>query len=220
MRVADYLAQYQANSLPTLGLRWSDVDLTKATVTFRRSGAATDRTKSGRVRTARLVPEVVAALKARRKAQCVDRLAIGSGWQNHDGLVFTTFEGRSLDSHNARRDFQTVLRANDLPTTRPFHSLRHGLATRLLQRDIPMHVVSAILGHSSIKLTVDVYGHVEPVMHADALQRALARPKMLYVAPRRLGGAAFQPLATESDHPREGASTGPDQYCTATWRAP
>lgn len=158
-----------------LGLSWSDVDLTKATATFRRSNATTDRTKTGKVRTVPLVPEVVAALKARRKVQREDQLLMGSGWQNFDGLVFTTFEGRPMNPHNARKDFQAVLRRKGLSPARPYHSLRHGLATRLLHRDIPMHVVSAILGHSSIKLTVDVYGHVEPVMHAEALAAALGK---------------------------------------------
>ena len=60
---------------------------------------------------------------------------------------------------------------------RPFHSLRHGLASRLLKRKMPMHVVSAILGHSSIRVTVDIYGHVEPVMHADEFAEALGRSR-------------------------------------------
>lgn len=158
-----------------LGLQWSDVDLARGTATLRRSGADTDRTKNQRVRTVPLLPEVVTALKARRKVQREDQLLMGSGWQNDAGLVFTTFEGRPMNPHNARKDFQAVLRRKGLNAERPYHSLRHGLATRLLQRDIPMHVVSAILGHSSIKLTVDTYGHVEPVMHADALAKAMGR---------------------------------------------
>lgn len=158
-----------------LGLQWSDVDLTRATATLRRSGADTDRTKNQRVRTIPLLPEVVASLKSRRKVQREDQLLMGSGWQNDAGLVFTTFEGRPMNPHNARKDFQAVLRRKGLNAERPYHSLRHGLATRLLQREVPMHVVSAILGHSSIKLTVDTYGHVEPVMHADALAKAMGR---------------------------------------------
>lgn len=158
-----------------LGLQWTDVDLTRGTATLRRSGADTDRTKNQRVRTVPLLPEVVTSLKARRKVQREDQLLMGSGWQNDAGLVFTTFEGRPMNPHNARKDFQAVLRREGLNAERPYHSLRHGLAARLLQRDIPMHVVSAILGHSSIKLTVDTYGHVEPVMHAEALAKAMGR---------------------------------------------
>jgi len=158
-----------------LGLRWTDVDLTRATATFTRSSATTDRTKGGDPRTVPLVPEVVAALKLRRKAQRVDKIAMGSGWQDTQGLIFTTAEGNPIDDHNERKVFVRILANKGLNTARPFHSLRHGLATRLLQRDVPMHVVSAILGHSSINLTVDTYGHVEPVMHAAAMAKALGK---------------------------------------------
>jgi integrase len=158
-----------------LGLQWADVDLSRAEVTFRRSGATTAATKTGKIRTVPIVAEAVAALKLRRKTQREDRLAMGSGWQDRRGFVFTTFEGRPVGPQNARRDFRRELARNGLETARPFHSLRHGLATRLLQREVPMHVVSAILGHSSIKMTVDTYGHVEPAMHAEALAAALAK---------------------------------------------
>jgi integrase len=38
-----------------------------------------------------------------------------------------------------------------------------------------MAVVSALLGHASIKLTIDTYGHIEPVLHADQLAKAMGR---------------------------------------------
>lgn len=40
------------------------------------------------------------------------------------------------------------------------HTLRHSAATTMLEAGIPIHVVSRHLGHSSINITVDVYGHV------------------------------------------------------------
>lgn len=158
-----------------LGLRWKDVDLEAETITIRRSTAETDTTKTGRIRTVPLVPEAVATLKARRKVQRIDKLAMGAGWADTQGLVFTTGAGAPVDVHNARRDLAKVLKAKKIDTRRPFHSLRHGLAARLLQRELPMYVVSAILGHSSIKLTVDLYGHVEPVMHAAAFAKAMGK---------------------------------------------
>ncbi|MEI6620439.1 MAG: hypothetical protein WCP28_00855 [Actinomycetes bacterium] len=38
-----------------------------------------------------------------------------------------------------------------------------------------MPVVSAIVGHSTIKLTVDKYGHIQPVLHAGDMAAALGR---------------------------------------------
>jgi site-specific recombinase XerD len=43
-----------------------------------------------------------------------------------------------------------------------FHDLRHSYASNLLHGNVPMHVVSRVLGHSSITVTVDCYGHIAP----------------------------------------------------------
>ena len=52
------------------------------------------------------------------------------------------------------------------------HSCRHTYATLLLKRGVPLSVVSALLGHRSIRMTADHYGHVQPDqkrLAADAL---------------------------------------------------
>jgi integrase len=45
-----------------------------------------------------------------------------------------------------------------------FHDLRHTCATLLLTKGAHPKVVSEMLGHSSISLTLDVYSHVIPGM--------------------------------------------------------
>lgn len=159
-----------------LALRWDDVDFTRATATIRASAVGTDRTKTAAgTRSVTLIPEVVQRLKDWKVAQTQDRLKMGAGWANQDNLVFVTGSGNPMDVHNARRDLQRVLRSAGLPTERPWHSLRHGFATRLLQRGMPLQVVSAMLGHSSIRVTADVYGHVNPAVDQDVLVQALGR---------------------------------------------
>lgn len=159
-----------------LALRWEDVDLKRATATIRAGAVGSDRTKTAHsVRTVTLIPEVVERLRAWRKHQNADRLAMGPGWANAEGYVFVTGTGQPMDAHNCRRDLQAVLRAEGLPTARPWHSLRHGLAMRLLQQGMPVEVVSAMLGHSSIRVTVDTYGHVNPAVDQDTLVKVLGR---------------------------------------------
>jgi integrase len=51
-----------------------------------------------------------------------------------------------------------------------YHDLRHSCATILLQLDVEMHVVSKILGHTSIK-TTQRYAHVMVQPQRQALQR-------------------------------------------------
>jgi len=60
-----------------------------------------------------------------------------------------------------------------------FHDLRHTAATLLLRRGVNPKIVSEMLGHSSVSITLDIYSHVTPDMQqqaADAMDgRRLAR---------------------------------------------
>lgn len=51
------------------------------------------------------------------------------------------------------------------------HGIRHSWATLALLEGIPTKVVSEILGHSSTRVTEDIYQHVTPGMQADATSR-------------------------------------------------
>lgn len=159
-----------------LSLRWDDVDLNRGTATIRSGSIGSDRTKTGNVRSVTLIPEVVERLRTWKTDQTADRLKMGAGWANTEtNYVFVTGAGLPMDPHNCRRDLQRILRAEGLPTARPWHALRHGLAARLLERGLPLQVVSAMLGHSSIRVTADIYGHVNPAVAQDVLVKALGR---------------------------------------------
>lgn len=158
-----------------LALTWGDVDLDRATATIRSGTVGSDRTKTGTVRSVTLIPEVVDRLRDWRSRQNGDRLKMGGGWANARGYVFVTGSGQPMDEHNCRRDLQRILKAEGLPYARPWHSLRHGFAARLLERGLPLQVVSAMLGHSSIRVTADTYGHVNPAVDQDVLVKALGR---------------------------------------------
>jgi integrase len=54
-----------------------------------------------------------------------------------------------------------------LPLIR-FHDLRHTAATLLLGRGVNPKVVSEMLGHSTIAITLDIYSHVVPHMQQEA----------------------------------------------------
>jgi integrase len=73
------------------------------------------------------------------------------------------------------RSFKPLLKKAGLPPIR-FHDLRHTCATLLLSKDVNLKVVSEMLGHSSISVTLDIYSHLLPDMQekaAAALEEAL-----------------------------------------------
>jgi integrase len=60
------------------------------------------------------------------------------------------------------------------------HDLRHAFATFLLDQGEELRTVMELLGHSTIRLTADTYGHVLPTRAraaADALDRAIGNLK-------------------------------------------
>lgn len=54
--------------------------------------------------------------------------------------------------------FQRFIELHGLPRIR-FHDLRHSYATFMLYKDINPKIVSNVLGHSSVKVTLDLYSH-------------------------------------------------------------
>jgi integrase len=75
------------------------------------------------------------------------------------GLVFTTDIGTPISPRNMVRHFKTKLKEAGLPNIK-FHSLRHGVASLLLERNVHPKIVSELLGHSSVNLTLSTYSHI------------------------------------------------------------
>jgi len=48
------------------------------------------------------------------------------------------------------------------------HDLRHTAATLMLSRGVHPKIVSEMLGHSTVAITLDLYSHVTPTMQREA----------------------------------------------------
>jgi integrase len=161
-----------------LGLHWSDVNLDLGQIRIRYSlrrvktpngsefELASPKTKNS-FRTVPLNGDMVVLLTQHREKQDEERRKAGKEWKEH-GLVFCTDKGRPLDPVNATQTFQAALRYQGLPHYR-MHDLRHAFATLLFQQKINVKEVSALLGHSSVSITYDIYTHVLPSTQAEAV---------------------------------------------------
>lgn len=93
-----------------------------------------------------------------------------------DRLLFSTSKGTPMDVQNIiNRDFKPMLRNADLPEIRA-HDLRHTCATLLLGENTNPKHVQRLLGHSSIRQTLDLYSHYMPEMReftANAMDNAI-----------------------------------------------
>ena len=52
-----------------------------------------------------------------------------------------------------------------------FHDLRHTFASMLLKNNVHPKIVSEMLGHSSIGITMDLYSHVSPTLQQEAVSK-------------------------------------------------
>lgn len=94
--------------------------------------------------------------------------------------VFTTPQGTQLDPNNLRkRVFYCALAMAGLRRGR-FHDLRHTYASLLIQQGESLAYVKDQLGHHSIQITVDTYGHLVPCGNRQAVDRLddMERPKL------------------------------------------
>jgi integrase len=159
-----------------LGLRWKDIDLSLGMIHLQ---ASLQRTKDGfefvQPKTHRSRRQVMLttaareALERHRVSQTAERLVKGDVWENKDVLVFTNQTGGPLDGTLLlRKCFRPLLKKAGLPVVR-FHDLRHTAATLLLGRGVHPKIVSEMLGHSTVNITLDLYSHVTPTMQLEAV---------------------------------------------------
>jgi integrase len=158
-----------------LAMRWADVDLSARRLavrgTLRRNtggGWTIQNPKTERSRRQVILsPFAVRALEDHRLLQNAVRLGAGVAWEEND-LVFPNQVGRPPSSQNLlQRHFYPLLERLSLPRIR-FHDLRHTAATLLLAEGVHPKIVSEMLGHAQIGITLDLYSHVTPAMHESA----------------------------------------------------
>ena len=167
------------------GLKWRHLDLDSGVLqvqgTLKRTdtGRAVGKPKTqGSQRKIMLSALAIAALRRHRTRQAEERLFAGSEWHDQD-LVFCNPLGNPLDPSNVKRySYLPLLKRAGAPYIR-FHDLRHTAATLLLLAGVHPKVVSEMLGHSDIAITLRIYSHVLPDMQQEAsaaMDRLLGAP--------------------------------------------
>jgi integrase len=166
-----------------LGLRWTEIDFDKATVSINRGLVAIGyelhesrgKTDNSR-RSIDLDPTTLTVLRGWRALQAAEYDAVGI---NDPGWVFAHAEGRPIHPHALSQTFERIARRAGVPVIR-LHDLRHTHGTLLIKDLIPVKVVSERLGHANIAFTIETYQHVLPGMQRDAAHafEALVTPSV------------------------------------------
>ena len=153
------------------GLKWEDIDFREGFIEIKRSYTKGRFTtpkngKSRRVDMSRQLSETMKELRTERKAE-----ALAKGWKDVPELVFVNEEGNVIDDVNLRkRVFNKALEKAGMRLIR-IHDLRHTFASLLIQNGESLAYVKDQLGHHSIQITVDIYGHLVPGANRQAVDR-------------------------------------------------
>ncbi len=123
-----------------------------------------------RSRPGRRTDRAVGATLERQLQRDAEREQWGSAYADH-GLVFAREDGEPLRPDRVTKRFRQLATAAGLRPVR-LQDLRHGAASLMLAAGVPMAIVSKMLRHSSIGITVDTYGHLSD----DTARAALTTP--------------------------------------------
>lgn len=139
------------------GLKWSDLDFEKSTITVRRT---IQRIKSQNgEKSTKLIVTLPKSRTSLREIpipeflqSTLKKLKVGG-----DSFILTG-NNKFIEPRTMQYRFNNILKRLDLPQV-SFHALRHMFATKCVALGIDVKTLSEILGHSSVKITLDRYVH-------------------------------------------------------------
>lgn len=154
------------------GLTWDHVDFEKKVIRIRqradyRNQMGSPKSKAG-TRDVPLAPMVLNALRQWRLACPRSEL----------GIVFPTKNGTIIRHSRVHQIWCELLEMLHLPHYR-FHDLRHAAASLLIEQGWPAKKVQAIMGHGSIQITFDLYGHLWETAEDDATAMAQIEARLM-----------------------------------------
>lgn len=167
-----------------LGLRWGDLDWHGKFILVQRSyklGRMTP-TKTGKVRRVDMSDQLIGAMGSLHTERKREALQEGCG-----EVVETVFhrDGKPMEQNYIRRVFKRILVQAGLREIR-LHDIRHTFASLLLSDGASPVFVKEQLGHTSIQMTVDIYGHLIPSSNREMVNRLDSQPSATYPQPAQI----------------------------------
>ena len=156
-----------------LALTWDDINFNERTLNIEKSLArvkthsdgpkkttlcvSTPKTESSN-RIVPLIDKAVELLLLHKQEQQRYAKTVGTYYKDIN-LIFSNSNGGYIDPGNLNRKLNKISKRLGLGTISP-HVLRHSFATRGLEAGVSLKAMQGFLGHSSIKITGDIYTHL------------------------------------------------------------
>jgi integrase len=164
-----------------IALQWGDIDFNNRFIIVRRSRSKshTSTPKNDKYRNvdmSRQLTECLSKLKIKRKEEY---LAKGEGVP--EWIFISEIDTPLIEGHWRERVFKKILEKAKMRQIR-IHDIRHTYASQLIQDNRSLAYIKDQLGHHSIQVTVDIYGHLVPGANKEVVD-SLDDPDYTYIAP-------------------------------------
>lgn len=162
-----------------LALKWSDIDFENKKITVNKTAVRikekqslqTPKTKNSK-RVISIDPATIAILKNWKKDQIKNYFKNGKHFEGDDNFIFTNQRGDWVHIHNFIPYFKRFVTDHNLKPITP-HGLRHTHASLLFSAGVEPKNISDRLGHSTIKITLDLYTHITEEQRTDTVEKLL-----------------------------------------------
>jgi len=154
-----------------LGLQWKNIDFKRKEIRIENQlkdkvGLSPLKTESSR-RTNEIDDGCIQILERIKSKQIFDQKRLEWGVSRDikagkgDCFVFADHNGNPLKPKNVSFNFMYLVKSKGYSEI-SFHDLRHFFVSLAISSSQPLYVISRMLGHSSIEMTMDTYGHLLP----------------------------------------------------------
>lgn len=162
-----------------LALKWSDIDLENKRISIAKTVARihgkqiiqSPKTKTS-IRTVLIDNMTLSIFKKWKKDQIKIYFKNGKHFEGDDNFVFTNESADWVQTQNFTRYFKRFIQDHGLKAITP-HGLRHTHASLLFAAKVDPKSISDRLGHSSVKITLDLYTHITDEQRTDAIDKLI-----------------------------------------------
>lgn len=154
-----------------LGLKWDAIDFDEKLIYIRESRVRyasktiVKRPKNNSsIRTFPLIKNVGTYLKTLKQKQ------VANGTYENEGYICCSDNGIPLEPDYLSHKFEHIITKCGLPKMR-FHDIRHSTASYLLKIGLSMKEIQVWLGHSDVGTSMNIYGHIDTEMKANAAKK-------------------------------------------------
>lgn len=159
-------ALYGLRRSELLGLKWDSIDFVSGTMTIKHTVSKVtqvvekDKTKNASShRSFPLTAEAAEIFRRAKEQETQNRQAFGNLYEANC-YVFKWPDGHPYSPDYISHRFNDLLKQKRLPHIR-FHELRHSCASMLIAMGFTLKDVQEWLGHSDIKMTANIYSHLD-----------------------------------------------------------